>query len=133
MTVGSQMNSITGAIRQELPESFAPRIRTILLNLTLFINTLVSATIDQSAPNLVKIYFTNGSQMSAILCLIGLEQPELFALELEKNTAFDFVYTLASYKIYMTRTTAYCKTIVTTIFKNFQKQKCFQTLIIYRF
>ena len=50
--------------------------------------------------------------MSLIMGLIGLEPLELFALELEKNAIFDFVYTLAStiinklapnlVKIYMT-------------------------------
>ena len=34
--------------------------------------------------------------MSLIMVLIGLERLELFALELEKNATFDFVYTLVS-------------------------------------
>ena len=37
--------------------------------------------------------------MSSIMGLIGLEQLELFALELGKNVAFDFVYSLASTNI----------------------------------
>ena len=39
---------------------------------------------------------TNRSQTSLIMGIIG---PELFALELEKNAKFDFVYTLASTNI----------------------------------
>ena len=37
--------------------------------------------------------------MSSIMGPIGLEQLELFALELGKNVAFDFVYSLASTNI----------------------------------
>ena len=50
---------------------------------------------DQSAPNLVKIYMDNRYRMSLIMGPIGLARRELFALELEKNAAFEFVYTLA--------------------------------------
>ena len=39
---------------------------------------------------------TRRSRMSLILDLIGPERPELFALELKKNTTFAFVYSLAS-------------------------------------
>ena len=61
-----------------------------------FLYTLVSTNIDQSAPNLVKMYMTLRSRMSLIMDLIGLELSELFALELENFAIFDFVYTLAS-------------------------------------
>ena len=61
-----------------------------------FIYNPASANIDQSALNLVTIYMTNRSQTSLIMGIIG---PELFALELEKNAKFDFVYTLASTNI----------------------------------
>ena len=37
--------------------------------------------------------------MSLIMSPIGLEQPELLALELGQNAAFDFVYSLASTNI----------------------------------
>ena len=47
--------------------------------------TLASTDINQSAPNLFKIYMTIRSRMSLILDLIGPERPEIFALELEKN------------------------------------------------
>ena len=45
-----------------------------------FVYTLASTNINQSAPNMVKIYMTISPRMSLILDLIGLEQPELFAL-----------------------------------------------------
>ena len=56
--------------------------------------TLTSTTINQSAPNLVKIYMTTKSRMGSIMGLIGPEQAELFALEI-KIAIFDFVYSLS--------------------------------------
>ena len=44
---------------------------------------LASTNINQSAPNLVKIYMTLRSWMSSIMGLIGLKKCELFALHLE--------------------------------------------------
>ena len=52
-----------------------------LLKMTLF--TLLSTNINQSAPNLVKVYMTIRSLMSSIMKLIGPELVELSALELE--------------------------------------------------
>ena len=49
-----------------------------------FVYTLASANIDQSAPNLAKRCMTNRSLMSLIMNPLGLEQSELFALELGK-------------------------------------------------
>ena len=54
--------------------------------------TLASTNINQSAPNLVKMYMTIRSRMGLILGLIGPEQLGLSALELE-NAIFDYVYT----------------------------------------
>ena len=48
-----------------------------------FVYTLASTNIDQSAPNLVKMYITIRSQMSSVMDLIGLELFELSALEFE--------------------------------------------------
>ena len=48
-----------------------------------FVYTLASTNIDQSAPNLDKMYMTIRSQMSWIMDLIGLELFELSALEFE--------------------------------------------------
>ena len=45
------------------------------------------------------IYMTNRSLISLLMGIIWLEHLELFALELEKNAEFDFVYTLASTNI----------------------------------
>ena len=48
-----------------------------------FVYTLSSTNIDQSAPNLVKMYVIITSQMSSIMDLIQPELSELFALEFE--------------------------------------------------
>ena len=61
-----------------------------------FVYTLASTNINQSAPNLVKMYVTIRSWMSLIMDLIELELSELFALEIAKIAEYDFVYTLAS-------------------------------------
>ena len=65
-----------------------------LLKPTLF--TLASPNINQSAPNLVKMYVAIRYQMSSTMDLIGGELLELFALEFAKIAESDFVYTLAS-------------------------------------
>ena len=49
-----------------------------------FVYTLASTNIDQSAPNLDKMYMTIRSQMRLIMDLIGPELSELSALEFEK-------------------------------------------------
>ena len=51
-----------------------------------FVYTLASTNIDQSAPNLVKMYVIIRSLMSLIMDLIGPELSELSALELENLT-----------------------------------------------
>ena len=48
---------------------------------------------NQSAPNLVKVYMTIRSQMSLIMELIGPELSELSALELE-NLLYLTLFTL---------------------------------------
>ena len=55
--------------------------------------TLSSTNIDQSAPNLVKMYVTIRSPMSLIMYLIGPELSELSALELE-NLPYLTLFTL---------------------------------------
>ena len=62
----------------------------------MFTRSLSSANLDQSAPNLVKIFMSNRIGMNSIMGPIGPEQLELFALELGKIATFDFVYSLAS-------------------------------------
>ena len=64
------MSSIMGQIEPEHPELFALEFEK-LLNMTLF--TLSSTNIDQSAPNLVKMYVIIRSRMSSIMNLIGPE------------------------------------------------------------
>ena len=61
-----------------------------------FVYTLSSPNINQSAPNLVKMYVTIRSRMSLIMDLMGAELSELFALEFAKIAESDFVYTLTS-------------------------------------
>ena len=58
-----------------------------------FVYTLASTNIDQSAPNLVKMFMTIRSRMSLIMNLIGQELSELSALELE-NLPYLTLFTL---------------------------------------
>ena len=69
------MSSIMGQIEPEHPDLFAfEKIAE-----SEFVYTLVSTNIDQSVPNLVKMYVTIRSRMSSIMDLIG---PELSYLPL---------------------------------------------------
>ena len=58
-----------------------------------FVYTLSSTNIDQSAPNLVKMYVIIRSQMSLIMDLIGPELSKLSALDLE-NLLYLTLFTL---------------------------------------
>ena len=58
-----------------------------------FAYTPASTNIDQSAPNLVKMYVTIRLQMSSIMDLIGRELSELSALEFE-NFPYLTLFTL---------------------------------------
>ena len=87
------MSGIMEQIKPEHPELFALEFGKIAE--TDFVYTLAFPNIDQSAPNLVKMYRTIRSQMSSIIDLIGAELSELFALEFEKIAESDFAYTLA--------------------------------------
>ena len=88
------MNSIMGQIEPEHLEVFALEFGKIAESD--FVYTLASTNINQSAPNLVKMYVTIRSQMSSIMDLIRPELYEFFALEFAKIAESDFVYTLAS-------------------------------------
>ena len=57
------------------------------------VNTLASTNINQSSPNLVKIYMTTRARMSSIIQVIGPELCELSALELE-NLPYLTMFTL---------------------------------------
>ena len=88
------MSSILEQIKPEHLELFALEFGKIAE--IDFVYTLASPNINQSAPNLVKMYVTIRSRMSSIMDLIGAEPSELFALEFAKIAESDFVYTLAS-------------------------------------
>ena len=94
LPIRSRMSSIMEQIKPEHLELFALEFGKIAE--TDFVYTLASPNINQSAPNLVKMYVTIRSRMSLILDLIGAELSELFALEFAKIAECDFVYTLAS-------------------------------------
>ena len=81
MPIRSRMSSIMGQIEPEHPELFALEFGKIAEYD--FVYTLSSTNIDQSAPNLVKMYVIIGFQMSSIMDLIGPELSELSALKLE--------------------------------------------------
>ena len=81
MPIRFRMCSISGQIKPEHAELFALEFRKIVESD--FVYTLSSTSIDQSAPNLVKMYVTIRSQMSLIMDLIRLELYELPSLESE--------------------------------------------------
>ena len=75
----AQMSLIMGQIDVEHSELFALEFEKIAESD--FVYTLASLNIDQSTPNLVKMYVTIRSQMGSIMDLIRPELPELSALE----------------------------------------------------
>ena len=85
------MSSFMGQIKSEHPELFALDLEKIAESD--FVYTLASTNIDQSAPNLVKMYMTIRSQMSVIMDLMGPELSELSALEFE-NLPYLTLFTL---------------------------------------
>ena len=91
MPMRAQMSSIMGQIKTEHPELFALEFGKIAESD--FVYTLASTNIDQSVPNLVKIYMTIRSHMSSIMDLIGPELSELSALEFE-NLPYLTLFTL---------------------------------------
>ena len=81
MPIRSHMISIMGQIEPEHLELFALEFGKSAEYDSVY--TLSSTNVDQSAPNLVKIYVIIRSRMSPIMDLIGPELSELSALELE--------------------------------------------------
>ena len=71
MPIRSQMSSIMGQIEAEHPELLALEFGKIAESD--FVYTVASTNINQSAPNLVKMYVTVRSRMSLIIDLIGPE------------------------------------------------------------
>ena len=96
MPMRARISSIMGQIEQEHPELFSLEFGKIAESD--FVYTLASTNIDQSAPNLVKMYMIIRFWMSSILDLIGLELSELSALEFE-NLPYLTLFTLASASI----------------------------------
>ena len=80
-----------GQIEPEHPELFALEFGKIAESD--FVYTLASTNIDQSTPNLVKMYVTIRLRVSLIMDLIRPELFELSALELE-NFPYLTLFTL---------------------------------------
>ena len=68
MPMRAWMSLIMGQIEAEHPELFALELGKIAESD--FVYTLASTNVDQSAPNLVKMYMAIRSQMSLIMDLI---------------------------------------------------------------
>ena len=91
MPIKSRVSSVMGQIELEHPELFALEFGKIAESD--FVYTLASTNIDQSTPNLFKMYVTIRSRMSSIMDLIGPELFELSALEFE-NLPYLSLFTL---------------------------------------
>ena len=91
MPMRARKSSIMGQIEAEHPELFALEFGKIAESD--FVYTLASTNIDQSAPNLVKMYMTIRSRMSSNMDLMRPELFELSALELE-NFPYLTLFTL---------------------------------------
>ena len=91
MPIKSRMSSILGQIEWEHPELFALEFGKI--SESDFVYTPASTNIDQSAPNLVKMYVTIRLRIRMIKDLIGPELSELSALEF-KNFPYLTLFTL---------------------------------------
>ena len=96
MTTRAWMSSIMEPIRPELSELSALEFENLPC---LTVNSLASANIDQSVPNLATIHVPMRAPMSLIMGQIEPEHPEFFALEFGKIAESDFVYTPASTNI----------------------------------
>ena len=91
MPIRARMSLIMGQIEPEHPELFAFEFGKIAESD--FVYTLASTNIDQSKPNMVKIYVTIRSLMSSIMDLIKLELYGLSALKFE-NLPYLTLFTL---------------------------------------
>ena len=85
------MSLIIGQIESENLELFALECGKIAESD--FVYTPASTNIDQSTPNLIKMYMTIRLHMSLIMDLMGSELYELSALELE-NLPYLTLFTL---------------------------------------
>ena len=91
MLIKSHMSLILGQIESEHLKLFALEFGKIAESD--FVYTLVSTNIDQSTPNLVKMYMTIRLRMSLIMDLIGPQLYELSPLEFE-NLPYLTLFTL---------------------------------------
>ena len=91
MSLRSWMSWIMGQIEIEHPELFVLEFGKTTEND--FVYTLSSTSIDQSAPNLVRVYMTIRCWMSPIIGPIGPELSEMSALEVE-NLPYLTLFTL---------------------------------------
>ena len=91
MPMRARMSSTIGQIEPEHPELFALEFGKIAESD--FVYTLPSTNIDQSAPNLVKMYMTIRSRMSLFMDLIRPELSELSALQFD-NLPYLSLFTL---------------------------------------
>ena len=76
------MSSIMGQIEPEHSDLFALEFGNIAE--TDFVYTLASTNINQSAPNLIKMYVTTSSLMSLIMNVIGPDCLSYLPLNLQK-------------------------------------------------
>ena len=79
MPIGSRMCPVMDQIEPEYPELFASEFGKIAESD--FVYTLSTTNINQSTPNLVKMYVIIRYRMSSIMDLIRLELSELSAFE----------------------------------------------------
>ena len=100
MPIKSQMSSILGQIKSEHPKLFALEFGKVAESD--FVYILASTNIDQSTPNLVKMYMIIRLQKSLIMDLIGPELYELSALEFE-NFPYLTLFTLYHLQILTNR------------------------------
>ena len=91
IAIKSRMSLIMGQIESENWELFALEFGKIAESD--FVYTPASTNIDQSAPNLVKMYVTIRLRISSIMDLIGPELSQLSALEFE-NFPYLTLFTL---------------------------------------
>ena len=96
MPIRSQITLIMGQIEPDHLELLALKLGKIAEYDCLH---SIIYNINQSAPNLVKMYVIIRSRMSLIMDLIRPELYELSALEIENLPYLTFVYTLASVNI----------------------------------
>ena len=90
MPIRSQMSSIMEQIELKYLELLVLEFRKIAE--FDFVDTLASTNINQSTPNLVKMYLTIRSRTKLIMDLIGPELSELFPLEFAKIDESDCLH-----------------------------------------